>query len=84
MLCEARAAMEGLAATLAPEELNRIGFRLYEGSRPDVPQGAEGWGAQNSPADGNDYWEPGPPCDGMTDWSRGGRDHSGTRCPDQR
>jgi len=45
-LGDARAAMEGLAATLAPEELNRIGFRLYERFRPDVPLGAEGWGAK--------------------------------------
>lgn len=45
-LAEARAAMEGLAAPLAPEELNRVGFRLYEQFRPDVPHGAEGWGAK--------------------------------------
>jgi len=29
-LGEARAAMEALAASLPPEELNRVGFRLYE------------------------------------------------------
>ena len=29
-LAEVRAAMEGLAASLPPEELNRVGFRLYE------------------------------------------------------
>jgi len=45
-LGDARAAMEGLAATLPPEELNRGGFRLYERFRPDVPLGAEGWGAK--------------------------------------
>jgi hypothetical protein len=45
-LADARAAMEGLAATLAPEELNRVGFRLYERFRPDVPEGAKGWGAK--------------------------------------
>jgi hypothetical protein len=45
-LGEARAAMEILAASLAPEELNRIGFRLYERFRPDVPEGAQGWGAK--------------------------------------
>ena len=45
-LADARAAMEGLAASLPPEELNRVGFRLYEQFRPDVPQGAEGWGAK--------------------------------------
>jgi hypothetical protein len=43
-LGEARAAMEALAASLPPEELNRVGFRLYERFRPDVPAGAEGWG----------------------------------------
>ena len=45
-LGEARAAMEALAASLPPEELNRVGFRLYERFRPDVPAGAEGWGAK--------------------------------------
>jgi hypothetical protein len=43
-LGEARAAMEVLAASLPPEELNRVGFRLYERFRPDVPEGVEGWG----------------------------------------
>ncbi|MFL5286627.1 MAG: hypothetical protein ACJ8AW_38050 [Rhodopila sp.] len=41
-----RAAMEALAARFEPAELNRIGFRLYEGFRPDVPPGSEGWGAK--------------------------------------
>jgi hypothetical protein len=45
-LGEARAAMEALAASLPPEELNRVGFRLYERFRPDVPEGAQGWGAK--------------------------------------
>ena len=45
-LAEARAAMETLAAPLPPEELNRVGFRLYERFRPDVPEGAQGWGAK--------------------------------------
>ena len=45
-MAEVRAAMEGLAATLPPEELNRVGFRLYDQFRPDVPLGAEGWGAK--------------------------------------
>jgi hypothetical protein len=43
-LGEARAAMEAAAANLAPAELNRIGFRIYEGFRPEIPAGAEGWG----------------------------------------
>jgi hypothetical protein len=45
-LAEARAAMEALAASLPPEELHRIGFRLSERFRPDVPEGAQGWGAK--------------------------------------
>jgi len=45
-LAEARGAMETLAASLPPEELNRVGFRLYERFRPDVPEGAPGWGAK--------------------------------------
>jgi hypothetical protein len=45
-LAEARAAMEALAASLPAEELNRVGFRLYERFRPDVPEGAQGWGAK--------------------------------------
>ncbi|MBK1660585.1 hypothetical protein [Paracraurococcus ruber] len=45
-LAEVRAAMEALAAGFAPEELNRIGFRLYEAFRPEVAEGVEGWGAK--------------------------------------
>jgi hypothetical protein len=45
-LGEARAAMGALAASLPLEELNRVGFRLYERFRPDVPEGAQGWGAK--------------------------------------
>jgi hypothetical protein len=45
-LAEVRAAMEELAARYDPAELNRIGFRLYERFRPDVPHGNEGWGAK--------------------------------------
>jgi hypothetical protein len=37
-LGEARGAMEALAASMPPEELNRVGFRLYERFRPDVPE----------------------------------------------
>jgi hypothetical protein len=40
-----RTAMQTLAASLSPEELNRRGFALYEEFRPDVPAGAQGWGA---------------------------------------
>jgi hypothetical protein len=45
-LGEVRAAMEELAASLPPDELNRTGFRLYERFRPEVPEGVEGWGAK--------------------------------------
>jgi hypothetical protein len=45
-LAEARAAMEALAASLPPAELNRVGFGLYERFRPDVPGDAQGWGAK--------------------------------------
>jgi hypothetical protein len=41
-LAKARAAMEALAASLPPEELNRVGG-LYERFRPDVPEGAAWW-----------------------------------------
>lgn len=41
-----RSAMEDLARSMEPEELNRIGFRLYEHFRPEVPAGAKGWGAK--------------------------------------
>jgi hypothetical protein len=43
---EARAAMGALAASLPPEELSRVGFRLYEHFRPEIPDGAIGWGAK--------------------------------------
>ena len=45
-LSEVRAAMEALASSLPPDELNRTGFRLYERFRPEVPEGVEGWGAK--------------------------------------
>ncbi len=41
-----RQAMEALAASVEPAELNRTGFRLYERFRPEVPPGAKGWGAK--------------------------------------
>jgi hypothetical protein len=45
-LAEVRAAMQAATALLAPEELNRVGFRIYEGFRPEVAPGAEGRGAK--------------------------------------
>ena len=47
-LGDARAAMEALAASIEPEEINRIGFRLYEAFRPEVPEGVTGWGAKGA------------------------------------
>jgi hypothetical protein len=41
-----RRAMDRLARSLPPEELNRIGFRLYEQFRPEGPAGVQGWGAK--------------------------------------
>jgi hypothetical protein len=31
---------------MEPEELNRVGFRLYEQFRPEVPADVKGWGAK--------------------------------------
>lgn len=45
-LAETRAAMEELAGRFEPGELNRIGFRLYEAFRPEVPGDMRGWGAK--------------------------------------
>ena len=45
-LTEVRTAMAMLAARYEPAELNRIGFRLYERFRPDVPPGNAGWAAK--------------------------------------
>lgn len=45
-LAEVRTAMEALAASMPREELNRVGFRLYEAFRPSVPEGVKGWGAK--------------------------------------
>ncbi len=38
--------MEALAGGIEPQELNRIGFRLYEHFRPKVPKDVKGWGAK--------------------------------------
>ena len=45
-LAEVKAAMEELAGRFEPGELNRVGFRLYEAFRPEVPADARGWGAK--------------------------------------
>jgi hypothetical protein len=41
-----RAAMKELAGRYEPVELNRIGFRLYERFRQEIPPGNTGWGAK--------------------------------------
>jgi hypothetical protein len=45
-LAEVRTVMEGLAARYGPEELNRVGFRLYEHFRPEVSPDVRGWGTK--------------------------------------
>jgi hypothetical protein len=45
-LDDVTAAMEDLAGSFEPEELNRIAFRLYEQFRPEIPKGKRGWGAK--------------------------------------
>jgi hypothetical protein len=45
-LDEVRAVMVELAGRIEPQELNRIGFQLYERFRPDVPAEVKGWGAK--------------------------------------
>ena len=41
-----RAAMEALAASLPPRELDARAFALYVAFRPEVPAGVKGWGAK--------------------------------------
>ena len=45
-LAAVRKAMEDLAAQHEPEELNRVGFRLYEAFRPEVPSDVKDWDAK--------------------------------------
>ena len=45
-LAEVREAMEELAGRFEPEKPNRVGFRLYEAFRPEVPADVRGWGAK--------------------------------------
>jgi hypothetical protein len=42
----ARSAMEALAATFPPKELNGKAFHLYKQFRPEVPTDEKGWGAK--------------------------------------
>jgi hypothetical protein len=46
-MLELRAAMEALSAAQPPEELNGVSIRLYKRFRPDVPDGAQDWGAKS-------------------------------------
>jgi hypothetical protein len=45
-LSAAREAMEVLARTLTPTQLEARGFALYEKFRPQIPEGKKGWGAK--------------------------------------
>jgi hypothetical protein len=45
-LAEARAAMEALANSVTPAQLDTRGFSLYEKFRPQIPEGKKGWGAK--------------------------------------
>jgi hypothetical protein len=40
------AAMETLAGSYEPDELNQVAFRLYEKFRPEIPKGKRVWGAK--------------------------------------
>ena len=45
-LDDARAAMEKLAKSYTPKQLETQAFGLYEKFRPQVPEGMKGWGAK--------------------------------------
>ena len=45
-LDEARAAMEKLAKTYTPKQLESKAYGLYEKFRPEIPEGTKGWGAK--------------------------------------
>jgi hypothetical protein len=45
-LTDARRAMEDLAKSLTPSQLEARGFSLYEKFRPQIPEGKKGWGAK--------------------------------------
>lgn len=47
-LHEARAAMAALAMSIPVSEINQRAFALYTGFRPEIPEGAEGWGASEA------------------------------------
>jgi hypothetical protein len=45
-LVEARTAMEKLAKSFTPRQLESQAFGLYEKFRPAIPEGKQGWGAK--------------------------------------
>jgi hypothetical protein len=45
-LDEARFAMEKLAKSLTPKQLESQAYGLYEKFRPEIPEGTKGWGAK--------------------------------------
>ncbi|WP_198384527.1 hypothetical protein [Roseomonas sp. KE2513] len=45
-LAAVRKAMEDLAKPMDSDDLNRIGFHLYEQFRPEVEPEEKGWGAK--------------------------------------
>jgi hypothetical protein len=45
-LPEARSALESLAKSYSPAQLETQAFSLYEKFRPQIPEGKQGWGAK--------------------------------------
>ena len=45
-LAQVREAMQALAGSLTPAQLETHGFSLYEKFRPRIPEGKKGWGAK--------------------------------------
>jgi hypothetical protein len=45
-LDEAREAMEKLAKSYTPKQLENKAYDLYEKFRPEIPKGKKGWGAR--------------------------------------
>jgi hypothetical protein len=45
-LDDARAAMEKLAKSYTPKQLEGEAYSLYEKFRPEIPEGTKGWGAK--------------------------------------
>ncbi len=45
-LAEARSAMEKLAKAYTPKQLESKAYALYEEFRPEIPEGAKGWGVK--------------------------------------